>query len=77
MACDLSSSETAEKLMLWSEAKSKLRPARMLVLGLMAGAFIGLGALFFVAVMIDAPLGHGPTRTIGGWLSPWDFCLSA
>ena len=63
---DLSPSETADKLLDWSLAKSALRLDRMIALGIMAGLFIGFGGIFFTTVMIETPLGHGPTRLLGG-----------
>ena len=36
------------------------------VLSVLAGAFIGLGALFYVVVVTDSALGFGVTRLLGG-----------
>jgi formate/nitrite transporter len=38
----------------------------LLVLAMMAGAFIALGSLFFTVVITDSTLGFGPTRLLGG-----------
>jgi formate transporter len=43
----------------------------LLVLAVLAGAFIALGALFFTIVVTDSGLGFGVTRLIGGMA----FCL--
>jgi len=47
---------------------TKLRRAGFptFVLSVLAGAFIGLGALFYVVVVTDAALGFGVTRLLGG-----------
>lgn len=41
------------------------------VQGVLAGAFISLGALFFAVVVTGSELGFGPTRWLGGLA----FCL--
>ncbi len=38
----------------------------LLVLAMLAGAFIALGSLFFTVVVTDSRLGFGPTRLLGG-----------
>jgi formate/nitrite transporter len=38
----------------------------MLLLGLLAGAFVGLGALFYMIVASDATLGFAASRVLGG-----------
>jgi formate transporter len=38
----------------------------LLVLAMLAGAFIALGSLFFTVVVTDSQLGFGPTRLLGG-----------
>ena len=43
----------------------------LLVLAILAGAFISLGALFFTVVLTKANLGFGPNRLLGGLC----FCL--
>ena len=63
---DCAPAETVQRLLAWSKSKAGLAPDRMLVLGIMAGAFIGLGAMFFTAVMAETTLGHGPSRAVGG-----------
>jgi formate/nitrite transporter len=47
-------------------AKARLPLVPLLTLGLLAGAFIGLGALFHLAVLAGAEPGHGPTRLAAG-----------
>ena len=47
-------------------AKAHLPVTQMLVLALLAGAFIGFGAAAYTMVMTGADPGHGPTRMLGG-----------
>ena len=63
---DLTPSQTAQRLIEWSTAKSVLSGDRLIVLGLLAGVFIALGGAFFTAVMAELSLGHGPSRLLGG-----------
>jgi formate transporter len=46
--------------------KATLPAVPTLALGLLAGAFIAFGAMFFTLVMTDNPLGLGPGRLLGG-----------
>jgi formate/nitrite transporter len=46
--------------------KANLPTLPTLTLGLLAGAFIAFGALFYTIVITDSTLGFGPTRLIGG-----------
>ncbi len=46
--------------------KALLPPVPTIVLGLMAGAFIAFGAMFFTLVVTDTGMGLGPTRLLGG-----------
>ena len=48
------------------ERKAGLPLLSTLVLGLLAGAFIAFGAMFFTLVVTDSALGLGPTRLLGG-----------
>src|SRR5262249_49014229 len=65
-AGDLSPAQAAQRLIDWSVAKATLSADRLIVLGLLAGAFIATGGAFFTAVMAEASLGHGPSRLLGG-----------
>jgi formate/nitrite transporter len=47
-------------------AKSRLSLLQLAMLGVLAGAFIGLGALFSVLVLSDASLGFAAGRVLGG-----------
>ena len=67
MSGDLTPSQTAQRLVEWSTAKSTLSPDRLIVLGLLAGLFIALGGAFFTAVMTDLSFSHGPSRLLGGF----------
>jgi formate/nitrite transporter len=46
--------------------KAILPAVPTLALGLLAGAFIAFGAMFFTLVMTDNPMGLGPGRLLGG-----------
>lgn len=47
-------------------AKAETGTLSLLVLALLAGAFISLGALFFIVVVTSSAAGFGPTRLLGG-----------
>jgi formate transporter len=47
-------------------AKARLPLLSMTMLGILAGAFIGLGALYFTLVTSDAGLGFAASRVLGG-----------
>jgi formate/nitrite transporter len=63
---DLMPGQIAQRLVDWSIAKSTLSADRLIVLGLLAGAFIAIGGAFFTGVMAESSLGHGPSRLLGG-----------
>jgi formate transporter len=46
--------------------KATLPLVETLALGLLAGAFIAFGAMFYTLVLTDNPLGFGPGRLLGG-----------
>lgn len=46
--------------------KAKLPALQTATLGLLAGAFIAFGGMFFTLVMTDSGLGFGPARLLGG-----------
>jgi formate/nitrite transporter len=46
--------------------KAHLGAVPTLALGILAGAFIALGAMFFTLVMTQSGLGFGPARLLGG-----------
>jgi formate/nitrite transporter len=52
-------------------AKARADVLSSLVLAVLAGAFISLGALLFTVVITESTLGFGPTRLLGGV----SFCL--
>lgn len=52
-------------------AKAHADTLTLLVLAVLAGAFVSLGALLFTVVVTDSTLGFGPTRLLGGV----SFCL--
>jgi len=52
-------------------AKARADALTVLVLAVLAGAFISLAALLFTVVLTDSGLGFGPSRLLGGL----SFCL--
>lgn len=46
--------------------KAGLPADKLLVLSILAGAFIGFGAALFTVAIADPGLGYGPTRLVGG-----------
>lgn len=59
-------SEIAQRLETVGVAKARLATLPLLMLGTLAGAFIGLGALLFVLVKSDATLGFASGAILGG-----------
>ncbi len=59
--------EIAERVETVGVAKAFLPLLSMLMLGVLAGAFIGLGALYFVLIKSDASLGFAATQLLGGF----------
>ncbi len=58
--------EIARKVEHLGEAKAHTDALTLLVLAILAGAFISLGALFFTVIVTDSQLGFGLTRLLGG-----------
>ncbi len=58
--------EVAERIESVGVAKARMATLPVLMLGVLAGAFIGLGALFFVIVKSDASLGFAAGQVLGG-----------
>lgn len=58
--------EIAEKVQSVGVAKARLPMLPTLMLGVLAGGFIGLGALYFALVVSDAQLSFGMARVLGG-----------
>ena len=63
--------EMAQKAKAVGVNKSKLDVWSTILLGMLAGAFIGLGAMLCTVVTTDAGLGFGVTKLLGGVA----FCL--
>lgn len=61
-----SPAEIAEKVEKIGVAKARLPLLQMAMLGVLAGAFIGAGALYFVLVVSDPSLGFAAARVLGG-----------
>lgn len=58
--------DIAERVQNVGVAKARLPLLSMAMLGVLAGAFIGLGALFFVLVVSDTSLSFSVSRVLGG-----------
>lgn len=63
--------EIARKVEQLGAVKAHTDTLTLLVLAILAGAFISLGALFFTVVVTGSELGFGVTRMLGGL----SFCL--
>jgi formate/nitrite transporter len=63
--------EIARKVERLGVSKARADLLTLLVLAVLAGAFISLAALFFTVVVTESTLGFGPTRLLGGV----SFCL--
>jgi formate transporter len=63
--------EIARKVERLGVAKAETNTLTLLVLAVLAGAFVSLGSLFFTVVITDSSLGFGVTRLLGGLA----FCL--
>ena len=61
-----SPAEIADRVESIGVVKARLPLLPMLMLGILAGAFIGLGALFYVLVVSDPTLGFAAARVLGG-----------
>ena len=58
--------EIAVKVEEAGTSKAVMAADRAFMLALLAGAFIGFGALFYTLVTTGSTLGFGPTRLLGG-----------
>jgi formate/nitrite transporter len=58
--------EIAERVENVGVAKARLPLLSMFMLGVLAGGFIGLGALYYVLVVSDPSLGFAAARVLGG-----------
>jgi formate transporter len=63
--------EIARKIERIGVAKANADALTLLVLAILAGAFISLGALLFTVTITTSELGFGPTRLLGGL----SFCV--
>lgn len=59
-------SEVAQRVESVGVAKARLATLPLFMLGILAGAFIGLGAMLFVLVKSDATLGFASSAILGG-----------
>ena len=58
--------EIAARVIAVGVGKARLPVLTLILLGVLAGAFIGLGALMYTLVLSDASLGFAATRWLGG-----------
>ncbi|HSV80172.1 MAG TPA: formate/nitrite transporter family protein [Ramlibacter sp.] len=58
--------EIAHRIQTVGEAKARLALAPLVMLGVLAGAFIGLGSMLFVIVRADVTLGFAASQLVGG-----------
>ena len=58
--------QIAEKVNNVGLVKVNLPALQTMTLGILAGAFIAFGAMFYTVVITDSSLGFGPTRFLGG-----------
>jgi formate transporter len=58
--------QIAERVQSVGVAKAGLPLLSMIALGILAGGFIGLGALYYTVVTSDASLGYAAARVLGG-----------
>lgn len=58
--------EIAQRVETVGVTKARMAALPLLMLGVLAGAFIGLGAMFFVLVRSDAMLGFATAQVLGG-----------
>ena len=63
---DYSPTEIAERVEGVGVAKARLPALSMAALGVLAGGFIGFGALFYTIVACDPALGFAAKRVLGG-----------
>ncbi len=63
--------QIAERVRAVGVTKARAPAFQLLLLALLAGAFISLGAAFFTVVVTDSAFGYGPTRLLGSLA----FCL--
>lgn len=58
--------EISKRVKLAAVAKTELSVGQLLVLAILAGAFIAFGALTYTLVVADSTFGTGPTKLLGG-----------
>lgn len=67
--------EVAEKVKTVGVTKANMPLIPLLVLSLMAGAFIAFGAMYYTVVMTEPSLGFGPSKMLGGLAFSLGFIL--
>lgn len=58
--------EIAARVELAGTAKAQLPILQTLTLSILAGAFIGIGSMFYIVTITGADMGFGPQRLLGG-----------
>ncbi len=58
--------EIAQRIESVGVAKARMATMPLLMLGVLAGAFIGLGSMFFLIIKSDATLGFATSQLLGG-----------
>ena len=58
--------QVADRVNAFCIAKAQMPLLTLAMLGMLAGAFVGLGALMFALVSSDASLGFAVSRLLGG-----------
>ncbi|MDA1118821.1 MAG: formate/nitrite transporter family protein, partial [Proteobacteria bacterium] len=66
--------EIAQRVEEAGVAKARLPLLSLVMLGLLAGAFIGLGSLYYVIVVSDPTLPHALQRVLGGVVFSLGLC---
>jgi len=67
--------EVAEKVKTVGVKKANMALLPLVILSLMAGAFIAFGAMYYTVVMTDSGLGYGAAKMLGGLAFSLGFIL--
>lgn len=63
--------EIAERVENLGVVKARLPLVSMMMLGILAGAFIGLGAMFYILILSDPAISFGIARLLSGLVFHW------
>src|SRR5690554_5125913 len=67
--------EVADKVKTLGVVKANMALFPLVVLSLMAGAFIAFGAMYYTVAITDSSVGYGLTKLIGGLVFALGFIL--